>query len=62
MPMNQIELHRLSELRAILEGFAARQAAAHATPEARQPTLLMAISTRSAATSIKAGAMPLKGM
>ena len=44
--MNKTELRRLSELRAILEGFAARHAASHATAEARQPTLLRAILKR----------------
>jgi AraC-like DNA-binding protein len=44
--MNETELRRLSELRAMLEGFAARHAASHATAEARQPTLLRAILKR----------------
>lgn len=44
--MNDTELRRLSELRSMLEGFAARHAASHATPEARQPALLRAILKR----------------
>lgn len=44
--MTNTELRRLSELRAMLEGFAARHAASHATPEARQPELLRAILRR----------------
>jgi AraC-like DNA-binding protein len=44
--MTDTELRRLSELRSMLEGFAARHAASHATPEARQPELLRAILKR----------------
>jgi len=44
--MTETELRRLSELRSTLEGFAARHAASHATPEARQPALLRAILKR----------------
>ncbi len=44
--MNDTELRRLSELRSMLEGLAARHAASHATPAARQPALLRAILKR----------------
>ena len=44
--MTDTELHRLSELRSLLEGFAARHAASHATPEARQPGPLHSILKR----------------
>ena len=44
--MTDVELRRLSELRSLLEGFAARHAASHATPEARQPALLRSILKR----------------
>jgi AraC-like DNA-binding protein len=44
--MTNTELRRLSELRSMLEGFAARHAASHATAEARQPALLRAILKR----------------
>jgi len=46
LPMNETELRGLSELRAMLEGFAARHAASHVTAEARQPKLLRAILKR----------------
>ncbi|MBI5691377.1 MAG: helix-turn-helix domain-containing protein [Verrucomicrobia bacterium] len=44
--MTETELRRLSELRSLLEGFAARQTAAHADPRARQPVQLRAILRR----------------
>lgn len=44
--MTETELRRLSELRSLLEGFAARQTAAHADPGARQPDQLRAILRR----------------
>jgi len=44
--MNKTELRRLSELRSLIEGFAARNAAAHPTVEARQSALLDTILKR----------------
>jgi AraC-like DNA-binding protein len=44
--MTNIELRRLSELRSLLDGFAARHAASHATVEARQPERLRNILKR----------------
>lgn len=43
MTMNESELHRLSELRSMLEGFAARHAAAHEAQGANQSALLRKI-------------------
>jgi len=44
--MNETKLRGISELRAILEGFAARRAASHTSNEARQPKQLRAILKR----------------
>ena len=44
--MNETDLRRLSELRSMIEGFAARHAASHAESASRQPVLLREILKR----------------